>query len=151
MISAPDRRLNCCSSTERWKSNDKRHVRSKGKFESTYTSNNRNTSESQLRSELLRLGLNLLSQLTSRCKNKRIRSQMSVLIRERWQFRDERQPWKRRITKAQIEATKKIGNIVVFSVKHGKLKINGEKTPFAKKFAGLMKRYSIKYTSNVCA
>ena len=56
------------------------------------------------------------------------------------QFSDEEDPAKRRISSEQIEAAKRIGAVVVFSIKQGRLKIEGESTKFAQRFAKLMKR-----------
>ena len=55
------------------------------------------------------------------------------------QFRDSDHPLKRHITLQQIGAAKSLGNVVVFTVRKGRLKSSVE-SPFANKFKKLMKR-----------
>ena len=89
MISAPDRRLNCCSSTERYRSVS---IAEWGKHGcSTYTTDDGHTGEAQRTGKLLRLRLDLLRQFTGGCHDERVGTQVSVLIREGRQLGDERQ------------------------------------------------------------
>ena len=87
MISAPARRLNCCSSTERCSNGV--NLGPELEAVSTYPADDRNASEAERSGELPRFRFNLLSQFTCGCQYQRIWTKMSVVIGKGRQVRDE--------------------------------------------------------------
>lgn len=91
MISAPARRLNCCSSTERCSNGV--NLGPELDAVSTYPTDDRNASEAQRSGELPCFRFNLLGQFTCGCQYQRIWTKVPVVIRKGRQVRDEAEHW----------------------------------------------------------